>query len=294
MQVHRSMHHLPGIPSPVITVGSFDGVHVGHCFIIDRLNQLARQHGGASVLITFHPHPRQVLYPDGAGKDMKLISPGEEKCLLLEEAGLDHLIILEFTLEFAQTSSESFLRDTLLNKLHAHTIVVGFNHYFGYNKEGSYASLYEASKRYGFQLEEIPEQVIQHESVSSTKIRKALAEGHVQRANAYLNHHFHIQARFNLDQDTTNSFRHFCYKAEISNPNKLIPPTGSYAASIIISGIEQKGLVRIKDKDVLLFLLDQQVVLNNQITLLKLLKRLHKLKDRSLQSDLDAIADLIY
>ena len=195
MQVHYSLDSLPEIPSPVVTVGSFDGVHKGHRTIIQRLNALAEEVGGASVLITFSPHPRKVLYPETAGKDLKMINSLPEKCMLLEEAGLDHLVIMEFTREFALTSSDEFVKYYLLGKLHAHTIVVGFNHFFGHNKEGNYHSLYKNRERLGYRVEEIPEQEIQNETVSSTKIRKALSEGNIQRVNAYLEHLYMVQTR---------------------------------------------------------------------------------------------------
>lgn len=192
MQVHQSMDSLPEIASPVVTVGSFDGVHVGHRVIIGRLNDLASQVDGSSVLITFHPHPRMVLYPESSGKDLKLINSQEEKIKLLQAEGLDHLIIMEFTPDFARTSSEDFLEQYLVGKLHAHTIVVGFNHFFGHNREGSYSSLYASRERFSFKVEEIPGQEIQNETVSSSRIRKALKDGNIQRANAYLEHYYMI------------------------------------------------------------------------------------------------------
>ncbi len=139
MQVHFSLDQIPEIPFPVVTMGSFDGVHAGHRVIISRLKTLAEKQGGHTVLITFHPHPRMVLYPESAGKDLKLISTLDEKCRLLEEAGLDHLVVMEFTSDFARTTSREFVEEYLVGKLKAHTIVVGFNHYFGHNKEGDFS-----------------------------------------------------------------------------------------------------------------------------------------------------------
>ncbi|MDF1575172.1 MAG: FAD synthetase [Bacteroidales bacterium] len=250
------MENLPVIPSPVVTVGSFDGVHVGHRAIIRRLNALAREVQGSSVLITFHPHPRMVLYPDSAGKDLKLINSRSEKILLLEEAGLDFLIIMEFTNDFARTSSDDFVEHYLVGFLHAHTIVVGFNHYFGHNKEGSFKSLYRARKRFGFRVEEIPEQEIQHEAVSSTKIRKALEEGNIQRANAYLEHHYMIQASLEPLPEHEAVPGQPCYRIPVSDPVKLIPPEGAYAASYLCKGQYKKALVYIGNRSILLFPLE--------------------------------------
>lgn len=257
MQVHYSLDHLPVIPNPVVTVGSFDGVHVGHRVIIDRLNVLAGEVQGSSVLITFHPHPRKVLYPDTAGRELRLINSQPEKIRLMEDTGLDHLIILNFTLEFARISSEVFVKDHLVNKLHAFTVVVGFNHYFGHNREGSYDSLYRLREVFGFEVEEIPEQEIQHETVSSTRIRKALADGNIQRANAYLEHHFLILTAMVPDKVKSADFNHPCYVISKQDPEKLVPPLGTYAVSLNSSQGSRKGFVHIGAEAKLFFPMDK-------------------------------------
>ncbi|PID92522.1 MAG: riboflavin biosynthesis protein RibF [Bacteroidetes bacterium] len=234
MQLHFSMDHLPEIPAPVVTVGSFDGVHAGHRTIINRLNCLAGHSGGASVLLTFDPHPRKVLYPDTDGKDLRLISSRDEKCLLLEDAGLDHLVIMPFTPGFARTPSDVFVKDYLLGRLRAHTIVVGFNHFFGHNREGNYDLLYRMSRERGFELEEIPEQEIQNETVSSTKIRRALREGNIQRANAYLLHHYIVLGELLGDSEKARLIH--------EDQNKLFPPEGLYALSLPRNGATSKLL----------------------------------------------------
>ena len=134
MQIHRSFDSLKGIKNPVVTTGTFDGVHLGHKVIINRLNDLAKGVKGESVLITFHQHPRKVLYPEAA-KELKLINSQQEKIYLLEKAGLDHLVIINFTKEFAKTTSNEFVENILLDKLQAKIIIVGFNHHFGHNRE---------------------------------------------------------------------------------------------------------------------------------------------------------------
>ena len=165
-----------GIRNPVVTTGSFDGVHVGHLTIINRLRMLAAKYDGESVLITFDPHPRKVLYPETVGRELKLIYSQEEKLLKLREAGLDNVIIVNFTIEFSKITSEAFVRKFLCEKLKAKVVVVGFNHHFGFNREGDYRQLWEWKDKYGFEAEEIPEQEVQHETVSSTRIRKAIQE----------------------------------------------------------------------------------------------------------------------
>ncbi len=294
MQVHQSMEHLPEIPSPVVTVGSFDGVHVGHRAIIRRLKNLAREVNGSSVLITFFPHPRKVLYPDAAGKDLNLINSQSEKIELLAEAGLDHLIILEFTLDFAKTSSADFVEHYLVGKLHAHTIVVGFNHYFGHNREGSFSSLYKARDLYGFQVEEIPQQEIQNETVSSTKIRRALKEGNIQRANAYLEHHYMIRAKMERLPDQGDLPLQPCFWIPVSDPLKALPPAGDYAASFSHEDHYEKALVCINEKQILLYPLEIQLPGLDEEGLIRFHKRLEARGGSSLPKQLDAVRELIY
>lgn len=294
MQIHFSMDNIPDLPSPVVTMGSFDGVHAGHRVIINRLKTLAREAGGSSVLITFHPHPRKVLYPDTAGKNLRLITSLEEKCLVLEETGLDHLIILEFTKDFALTTSEMYLEEYLLAKLQAHTIVVGFNHFFGHNKKGDFESLYTASEKHGFRVEEIPEQEIQNECVSSTKIRKALTEGHIQRANAYLRHHFIMQALLDSIPAPGLQNKRPVYCMGIKDSNKLIPPPGAYAVSIIYKDIQAKALLRISHSDLMLFPLGISEDLMNQKVSCLFHKHLYVGEEESLEDEIAMVEELIY
>ena len=294
MQIHHSLEFLPKIPSPVVTVGSFDGVHKGHRTIIQRLNTLAEGAGGASVLITFSPHPRKVLYPDTAGKNLKMINSLPEKCLLLEESGLDHLVIMEFTREFARTTSEEFVRTYLVGKLHAHTIVVGFNHFFGHNREGSYASLYNSRERYGYRVEEIPEQGIQNETVSSTKIRKALREGNIQRANAYLEHIFMVQTHLERKTVSSASTVQDCFEFRPQDPLKLLPPEGAYAVSILGEESSVKGLVQISGSGNFMFPLRRNSAMEEGRITIRFHKQIESGKQSELEDLLNTIQELIY
>jgi riboflavin kinase/FMN adenylyltransferase len=247
VKIHYSFDTLTGINNPVVTTGTFDGVHVGHQVIIKRLNKLAKDHDGESVLITFHPHPRRVLYPDGKGKDLLLICSQAEKKTLLRDTGLDHLVILEFTREFSRISSQEFIEDLLVARLKARVIVVGFNHHFGHNREGDFNYLYKLSKTHGFDVEEIPEQDIHNESVSSTKIRKALSEGNIQRANAYLDHYYILKGRISPHPLRTEQFGHTVYVVGMPEDVKLIPPDGVYAVNITRNGSMDKGLLSVNN-----------------------------------------------
>lgn len=294
MQVHVSMENLPAIPFPVVTMGSFDGVHVGHRVIIKRLKQLSKRVGGSSVLITFHPHPRLVLYPETEGKGLRLINSQVEKVKLLEETGLDHLVVLEFTHGFSLTTSEDFVKQYLVEKLRAHTVVVGFNHFFGHNKTGNYDSLYQLRESYGFEVEEIPEQEIQHETVSSTKIRKALAEGNIQRANAYLDHHYFMLAQLEFHGGCSLEYPHPCFRVIHIDALKLLPPTGSYAVSFRTGQDPEKGLLHIGTEDILLLPLDPQVPAGSTEASIHFHKRISGEEKLAPSQVLDAVRELIY
>lgn len=231
MNVYHSFEEAMGIQNPVITTGSFDGVHIGHKVIIDRLNQLAEQVNGQSVLLTFHPHPRKVLYPEQ--KDLKLINSQEEKIELLRKAGLQNLIIFPFSLDFAKTSSHDFIVNMLVGILNAKVIVVGHNHHFGHNREGDFSYLYNLSREYQFEVEEIPLLDIENETVSSTKIRKALVEGNIQRANAYLDHQFVIKGPLGAGNQILQQAGFENKQLAIIEDEKLVPPAGIYACNFM-------------------------------------------------------------
>lgn len=249
MKVHHGLEHDPGINCSVVTTGTFDGVHIGHQVIINRINELAKEVGGESVLITFHPHPRKVLYPDTLGKEIRMINTQREKIAMLATTGLDHLVILPFTLEFAKTSSEDFIRKILTEKLKMRKSVVGFNHYFGFQKQGNYDQLFELGQELGFEVEEIPEQDIQNETVSSTKIRKAIEDGNIQRANAYLNHILFMMGPPLPYEGNTFSFGgHDAVKVEAEESEKLMPPEGMYAVRVKQGDHDTRGVAIRNDK----------------------------------------------
>jgi riboflavin kinase/FMN adenylyltransferase len=248
MKIFRSFEDAKSIRNPVVTTGSFDGVHIGHKTILNRLKMLAEKHNGESVLITFDPHPRKVLYPETVGKNLKLINSQEEKLELLGKAGLDNVIIIEFTREFSKITSEQFVRDFLHGMLHAKVVVAGFNHHFGFNKEGDYKQLWAWQGIYDFEAEEIPEQEVQHETVSSTKIRQAISDGYIQRANAYLDHYYIIMGK---------PEKYFCeepfdlppfLKIPLTDECKLLPSQGIYAVSVESVPVYSKGMAIIHMK----------------------------------------------
>jgi len=238
MKVHYGFPDSSQIANAVVTTGSFDGVHVGHKVIIDRLKRRARELQGESVLITFYPHPRTVLYPETAGKNLMMINSQVEKIKLLEKLGLDHLIIVEFTMDFSRTSSVDFIRKLLVSRLQVKHVIIGFNHHFGHKREGDLEYLLELGKFYNFSVEEIPEQDIHNESVSSTKIRKSLKEGYIQRANAYLDHPYVLSGHIGSAQ---NFEEIILYPLNSFEDEKLLPPAGGYAISYHAGDMRCKG-----------------------------------------------------
>lgn len=247
MKIFRNIEDIKGIKNGVVTTGSFDGVHVGHKVIINRLRNIAKMINGESVLITFHPHPRRVLYPESEGKDLLLINSQREKIELLRKAGLDNLVIINFTKEFAQTTSMDFVKNILLDKVQAKRIIVGFNHFFGHNKEGNYNQLHDLAGECGFEVEEIPEQDIQNESVSSTKIRKALLDGDIQRANAYLDHQYIIIGELTHGSEICKNLGLPTMSVFIDEDIKLIPPEGVYAVSFSCNEMYFRGMLNIRN-----------------------------------------------
>jgi riboflavin kinase/FMN adenylyltransferase len=187
------------------------------------------------------------LYPNTQGKDLQMINTQREKIQLLEKAGLDHLVIIPFTLEFSKTTSVDFIRKILVAKLHASCVVVGFNHHFGHNREGDYDYLHELGKYYKFAVEEIPEQDIHNEFVSSTKIRKAILDGNIQRANAYLDHEYFILAPVKRIPDVLQPPEFKWYEVFPEEPEKQITPAGVYAGSLLEDERRVKVLVLITE-----------------------------------------------
>ena len=307
MKIFRSFEEAGIIRNSVVTTGSFDGVHLGHKTILKRLRMLAEKNDGESVLITFHPHPRKVLYPETAGKDLKLINSQEEKIELLRKAGLDNIIIIEFTKDFARITSELFVKCFLCDILKVKVVVAGFNHHFGFNKTGDYHQLWEMGTKYNFIAEEIPEQEVQHETVSSTLIRKAISDGYIQRANAYLDHYYIITGIPLLHEADNLPDSIPFYKLPITEDTKLLPAPGIYAVSSGNNSVISRGMVVIQGNDseeteVLLHPFDRTRIFTGQKTTVFFHKKISGLIESGnsnlmatrLRTAMQEIADLIY
>ena len=218
-------------------------MHFGHRKIIKRLRQLAHDSAGETVLLTFFPHPRMVLFPDDHG--LSLLNTMEEKEALLEEAGIQHLIIHPFTKEFSRLSSINFVRDILVNQLNTHKLVIGYNHHFGRNREGSFEHLKEFAPVYGFEVEEIPAQLLDDVGVSSTKIRKALSSGAVAQAAEFLGYHYCISAQVVHGNAIGRSLDFPTANLQLNDELKLIPQNGVYAVWVVVQDVRYKGMMNI-------------------------------------------------
>jgi riboflavin kinase / FMN adenylyltransferase len=232
------------IPYPVVTIGTFDGVHVGHQKIIQRLNQEAKKYGGESVLFTFHPHPRLVLNPSDTS--LKLLQTQTEKTKKLQEFGLQNLIIYPFSKEFSQLNAQEFVRDILVEKIGVKTLVIGYDHHFGKNREGGLDFLRSVSDTYGFDVIEISAQEINDVNVSSTKIRRAIDAGEVDLAKNYLSDYFEINGTVIKGEQIGRELGFPTANLDLKNPNKLIPKNGVYAVDVTLaSGERHKGMMNI-------------------------------------------------
>lgn len=242
MEVYHGIENFKEIAYSVVTTGTFDGVHLGHMTIINRLKEVAKKQHGETVLLTFFPHPRMVLQEDN---DLKLINTLQEKIILLEKAGIDHLIIQPFTKEFSRLTSLEFVRDLMVNKIGTKRLVIGYDHHFGRNREGSFEHLVEFGPLYGFEVEEIPAQDIDNVNVSSTKIRKALLEGDLKTANEYLTHPFTISGKVVPGAQNGRKLGYPTANIEVEEAYKLIPAYGIYAVKVQVNNHFYNGMLNI-------------------------------------------------
>lgn len=225
-----------------VTIGTFDGVHFGHQRILEKLVSDAKRAGKKSILLTFFPHPRMVLQKDSS---LELINTIEERKNLLAKTGLDYLIIHPFSKEFSRLTALAFVRDILVNQFNVSKLCIGYDHHFGKNREGNITQLQEYSKLYDFDIEEIPAQDIDDVSVSSTKIRKALAEGNVKTANTYLGYPFMLNGNVVNGKQLGGKIGFPTANIDVEEAYKLIPKTGVYVVRSTIKDEIIYGMMNI-------------------------------------------------
>ncbi len=246
MKVYRSVEAFEKGNNTIATIGTFDGVHIGHQTILNRIIQLAKSVEGESVLISFYPHPRLVLFPEN--NPLKLLHTLEERIATLEQLGLDKLLLIPFTKDFSRTPSKAFIRDVLVEGVGIHTIVIGYDHHFGKNRTGGIEELRSFSDQYKYEVEEIPAQSINEANISSTKIRRALESGEVDVANTYLGYNYGFSGIVVHGEKQGRKLGYPTANMEPEEKTKLIPCDGIYLVKVFAEGQEYFGLMNIGKK----------------------------------------------
>jgi riboflavin kinase / FMN adenylyltransferase len=242
VRIHRDISKLPSMIYPVVTTGGFDGVHIAHQTILKRLVEAAKENDGESIVFTFSPHPRFVLYPDS---EIKILNTDEEKIELLSGLNIDHLLIFPFTKEFSKTSSDDFIRNILIKSLKTKRLIIGYDHHFGNDRQGDYNKLLEYTRIYDFQIEEIAEMDVQNIAVSSTKIRTALTEGDLAMANSLLGYDYSLTGKVIKGNRIGKKLNFPTANIELDDKNKLIPAYGIYAVKVKAGDTMHYGMLYI-------------------------------------------------
>lgn len=249
MQVFRDPAQFPFLGQAVVTSGTFDGVHVGHQKILHRLLEVARQSGGPAVVITYWPHPRMVLDPPPTHPeplDLQLLSTLEERIERLEKFGVDYLLIVPFTREFAQLTSEEYIQQLLLRTVGTRKLVIGYDHRFGKNREGGFEYLSQHADRYGLEVEEIPREDVDAVGVSSTRIRRALLSGDIATANRHLGYPYSLTGTVTRGQQLGRTLGFPTANLQLAEASKLVPARGVYAVlATTATGDVQQGMLNI-------------------------------------------------
>jgi len=243
MQIHRDINNLPEFINAVITIGTFDGVHLGHRQIIDNLIAEAAIAGGESVIITFHPHPRKVVSSVITG--VRLINTLDERIELLEKTGIDHLVIVPFTDFFANQAAEAYIRDFLVANFKPHTIIIGYDHRFGRDRLGDYKMMEEKAALYNYRLKEIPEHILHAIKVSSTNIRNAILHGNIEEANEFLGYDFFFEGAVIHGNKIGREIGYPTANLKSTEDEKIALGDGIYAVYVHVDGQTWKGMMSI-------------------------------------------------
>lgn len=243
MKIYNHFSEFKKLKNAVVTIGTFDGVHYGHQKIIRRLCELAKSTCGESVILTFFPHPRLIIDPEN--HHLKMINTIEEKGKILASLGVDHLIITPFTRDFSNLSPAEYIQQILIDTIGVKSLIVGYDHRFGKDRQGGMADLQEFASIYGFAIEEIPEQDINDVAVSSTKIRTALLEGDVALASSYLGYNFSIHGRVIKGDKIGRTIGFPTANIFVEETYKLIPSDGIYAVTVELNDTTYKGMAYI-------------------------------------------------
>ncbi len=243
MKIYHCISDFKPVPHAIITIGTFDGVHLGHQAIFKRMKEEADKTGGQTVVITFYPHPRLVLYQDSV--NLKFINTQQKKIERLQNAGIDHLVIIPFTHEFSRNSSEEFIANYVMKYVQPEKIIIGYDHHFGKNREGNIKLLNSIKDKYNFEVEQLAPYFVEDLPVSSTRVRKLLHEGNVREANRLLGYEYAITGKVVYGNGIGHGIGFPTANIEIASEYKLIAANGVYACRILIDNNIYKGMSNI-------------------------------------------------
>lgn len=246
MKIYNNFSDFVKVPNAIVTIGTFDGVHLGHQAILKDMVKTAKDIGGETVVITFYPHPRQVLNINAA--NLRFITTQEEKLQLLEKSGVDNVIVVNFTKEFSRVSSEDFIRDYIIEHINPVKLVIGYDHHFGNNRMGDFNLLSEMQNKYNFQVQRIEAHDVENIAVSSTKIRHSLQQGDIERANALLGYQFSYIGKVVSGNKIGREIGYRTANIEVEREFRLIETSGVYATYVDYEGKEYKSMTYIGKK----------------------------------------------
>lgn len=238
MKVYYDIQTLPAFNNAVITIGTFDGLHNGHRKIIELMQQEATLVNGETVIITFDPHPRQIVGKENS--PVFLINTLAEKIFLLQNSGIDHLVVIPFTEAFASQTAEAYIKDFLVNTFHPHTIIIGYDHHFGKDRSGNYKLLEAKADQYNFVVKEIPVHMLQDVTISSTKIRQAILQGDIETAANFLGYDYFFTGKVITGNQLGRTIGYATANIEVEEEQKLLPGNGVYAVAVKINSLEKK------------------------------------------------------
>lgn len=229
MKVHTDINALPHFRNAVVTIGTFDGVHLGHCQIIHQLKKEAIAISGETVIITFHPHPRKII----PGKSsIYLLNTLDEKIYLLEKLGINHLVVVPFTETFANQTASEYVEDFLIKNFNPHTLIIGYDHRFGQGRKGDFHLLEEYAAAYRFNLIEIPQHLLNESAISSTRIREDLLNGNCGQANELLGYDYFFEGKVVQGNQLGRTIGYATANLQVREAEKLIPANGVYAVTV--------------------------------------------------------------
>ncbi len=242
IQVHSDLMHLPKFKNAVITIGTFDGVHLGHQQIIQQLISEAASVNGETVIITFHPHPRIIV---GGPSPVKILNTLEEKIEMLDAKGIQHVVVIPFNEAFANQTAEEYITNFLVEKFHPHTIIIGYDHRFGKNRQGDYHLLEDMGKLHNYEVKEIPEHVLNELIISSTRVREALLNSDIDTANEYLGYAYFFEGTVVEGNKLGRTLGYPTANIKIAEAEKLTPGNGVYAVQVRLNQHTYKGMMNI-------------------------------------------------